>query len=343
MLRPVYVELPGADGVEAQVPSTPHLPHGASAAMKAACKLMAQVAEFDTTVLLQGESGTGKELAARYIHELSNRAHAPFVPVNCGAIPAELLESELFGHRKGAFTGAVSNHRGRFEVAEGGALFLDEIGDMSDAMQIKLLRVLQEHSFEPVGSSQCRHYDVRIIAATHRNLEQAVSEERFREDLYYRLAVFPIGMPPLRERIGDLELLIESLDQRATQRGLQPVSFAPRAMNALRLFDWPGNVRELGNLCERLAILHPGACVDLKQLPSRYLQGAHASAAAADDKPKPQLPSRGMDLRNYLRDLEIGLIREALAATDGTITHAAKLLRLRRTKLIEKMRRFELS
>ena len=232
-------------------------PSGASKAMRAVHRLIEQVAPFDTNVLILGESGTGKEMVARHIHELSGRAAHPFVPVNCGAIPADLLESELFGHEKGAFTGALSTRLGRFEFAEGGTLFLDEIGDMSLQMQVKLLRVLQERSFERVGSNKTIRCNVRIIAATHRDLDAAIIAGRFREDLYYRLNVFPLQMPPLRERLDDLPVLIEHLVQRQGHSAGRAIQFDQSAMSCLARNRWPGNVRELANLLERLAILFP--------------------------------------------------------------------------------------
>src|SRR5574337_1449326 len=225
---------------------------GNAAPMQRVNALIRQVAQFDSTVLVLGESGTGKEMVARAIHEHSPRRDKPFVAINCGAIPAELLESELFGHEQGAFTGAISARKGRFEMAEGGTLFLDEIGDMSLPMQVKLLRVLQERVFERVGGNKTQHCDVRIIAATHRNLEQSIHDGGFREDLYYRLSVFPLDLPPLRERLEDLPLLIAEFNQRLAQRGLGAVRFSAAALQALHAYAWPGNVRELSNLAERM-------------------------------------------------------------------------------------------
>ena len=245
-------------------------PSGASKAMRAVHRLIEQVAPFDTNVLILGESGTGKEMVARHIHELSSRAAHPFVPVNCGAIPADLLESELFGHEKGAFTGALSTRLGRFEFAEGGTLFLDEIGDMSLQMQVKLLRVLQERTFERVGSNKTIRCNVRIIAATHRDLDAAIIAGRFREDLYYRLNVFPLQMPPLRERLDDLPVLIEHLVQRQGPSAGRAIRFDPSAMSCLARNRWPGNVRELSNLLERLAILFPAQTITAADLPDRY-------------------------------------------------------------------------
>src|ERR1700688_1677411 len=252
-------------------------PSGASKAMRAVHRLIEQVAPFDTNVLILGESGTGKEMVARHIHELSGRTAHPFVPVICGAIPAALLESELFGHEKGAFTGALSTRMGRFEFAEGGTLFLDEIGDMSLQMQVKLLRVLQERTFERVGSNRTIRCNVRIIAATHRDLDSAISAGRFREDLFYRLNVFPVQMPPLRERLEDLPVLIEHLVQRQEQIAGRHIKLDKQAMNCLARNPWPGNVRELSNLLERLAVLFPLQRLSAEDLPERYRN--HVAAA----------------------------------------------------------------
>jgi len=338
-------------------------PVGRGGAMTDIHRLIRQVAAFDSNVLLLGESGTGKELVARHIHELSDRAMQPFVPVNCGAIPADLLESELFGHEKGAFTGALATRQGRFEFAEGGTLFLDEIGDMSLAMQVKLLRVLQERSFERVGSNRTIRCNVRIIAATHRDLEALIAEGRFREDLFYRLNVFPIALTPLRDRIEDLPLLVAHLLER-NARVAARIQLTPRALAALARCRWPGNVRELANLLERLCILHPGAQVDLEQLPERYRPaGAPPSSTPPAAKPqvslpvKPQtttaaspgpfdpeaLPSSGFDLKDHLSTIEVGLIRQALAEAGGTVAEAARLLRMRRTTLVEKLKKYRLS
>ena len=232
--------------------------------------LVAQVAPKMASVLLQGESGTGKEVVARAIHDCSERSRAPFVAVNCGAIPAELLESELFGHEKGAFTGAVAARKGRFELAEGGTLFLDEIGDMPFDMQVKLLRVLQERTFERVGGTKLQKANVRIVAATHQNLEGKVESGDFRMDLYYRLNVFPIDVPPLRERPEDIPLLAQRfIDLQQEQNG-EAISLSRDALTQLCQCEWQGNIRELGNLIERLTILYPGEVVDTQKLPGRY-------------------------------------------------------------------------
>jgi sigma-54 specific flagellar transcriptional regulator A len=322
-------------------------PCGESKSLRRVHRLIEQVAPFDTSVLILGESGTGKELAARHIHELSPRSLQPFVPINCGAIPAELLESELFGHEKGAFTGALSARLGRFEFAEGGTLFLDEIGDMSMQMQVKLLRVLQERSFERVGSNRTIPCNVRILAATHRDLEAAIVAGTFREDLYYRLNVFPVQMPALRERLEDLPALIEHLVQRQALLADRHICLTAGAIGALAGNAWRGNVRELANLLERLAILYPGQRIGVAELPERYRAGVPIELAA---EPEPEargaegsLPRGGLDLQSHLSTIEIGLIRQALAKADGTVAEAARLLRMRRTTLVEKLRKYQLS
>lgn len=332
---------------------------GNSRAIRNVRKLISQVAGSDANVLILGESGTGKEVVARNIHYYSSRRNGPFIAVNCGAIPGELLESELFGHEKGAFTGAVSNREGRFEAAQGGTLFLDEIGDMSLPMQVKLLRVLQERVFERVGSNRSIPADVRIIAATHRVLEDQIAKGQFREDLYYRLNVFPIETPPLRDRVEDLPLLLEEIIARLEHERGTSVRLTPAAVIALCQWRWPGNVRELANLIERLAILHPFGMVDMADLPENYrplgedrngmaasdvpvVHPALAHLAGSDGAPMPRLPREGMDLKQYLAEVEINLIRQALAASDGVVSQAAKLLQLGRTTLVEKLRKYGL-
>ena len=243
---------------------------GAGGAIANLRSLVAQVAPKMANILLQGESGTGKEVVARAIHDCSTRSRAPFVAVNCGAIPAELLESELFGHEKGAFTGAVAARKGRFELAEGGTLFLDEIGDMPFDMQVKLLRVLQERTCERVGGTKVQKANVRIVAATHQNLEGKVESGDFRMDLYYRLNVFPIDVPPLRDRPEDIPLLAQRfIDLQQEQNG-EAISLSRDALTQLCQCEWQGNIRELGNLVERLTILYPGEVVDTQKLPGRY-------------------------------------------------------------------------
>ncbi len=319
-------------------------------------KLIEKVADTDANVLILGESGTGKEVVARHLHYFSSRRDQPFVPVNCGAIPPDLLESELFGHEKGAFTGAISARQGRFELAEGGTLFLDEIGDMPLPMQVKLLRVLQERIFERVGSNRSFKADVRIVAATHRDLEEEIKAGRFREDLYYRLNVFPIEMPALRERSEDIGLLIKELITRMEHEQRGSVRITPAAVTALTYYSWPGNVRELSNLMERLIIMHPYEVVDVRDLPEKFrghlseVDDVRVAESAVDyDQPVTgdpsaavRLPRDGMDLKEHLNQLEYSLIKQALDEADGVVAHAAKRLSMRRTTLVEKMRKFGL-
>jgi sigma-54 specific flagellar transcriptional regulator A len=334
-------------------PDQAYFPSGISQRMTNVRRLIEQVAEFTTNVLITGESGTGKEWAARYMHELSPRRNKPFVPVNCGAIPADLLESELFGHEKGAFSGAIATRLGRFEVAEDGTLFLDEIGDMSLNMQVKLLRVLQERVFERVGSNRSRSCDVRIVAATHRNLEQAILDGQFREDLFYRLNVFPIELPALRERADDIDVLAENILRRNAKPGVPTIQFTPGAIRVLKQCDWPGNIRELSNLIERLCVLYPGDTVDIAQLPTRYTAKAVLResdlkdvAATRASGPQPQdfeLPAEGIGLKTYLENIEISLIRRALYEANDVIAEAARQLQIGRTTLAEKMKRYKIT
>jgi sigma-54 specific flagellar transcriptional regulator A len=324
-------------------------PSGDSTLIRNIQRLVAQVAPTDSNVLILGESGTGKELVARHIHELSSRNTQAFVPINCGAIPADLLESELFGHEKGAFTGALSTRVGRFQFAEGGTLFLDEIGDMSLPMQVKLLRVLQERCYERIGSNTSVRCNVRIVAATHRNLEAAIQEGRFREDLFYRLNVFPVELPPLRARAVDIPFIVRDLvsAQHSTKSGRLKLS--PAALERLQAYPWPGNIRELANLLERLAILYPQREVRLQDLPPRYRDStgaereqkmvpAVADVTAAATRSR-ALPPGGVDLKSYLYDIESTLIREALEDANGIVADAARLLGVQRTTLVEKLRK----
>ena len=265
---------------------------GSSAAIESVRRLVAQVAPSEASVLILGESGTGKEVIAQGIHRGSRRAEGPFVPVNCGAIPGELLESELFGHEKGAFTGAISTRQGRFELAAGGTLFLDEIGDMPLPMQVKLLRVLQERHFERVGSNRTQRCDVRVIAATHQDLERRVEAGDFRTDLFYRLNVFPIDVPPLRERVEDIPALVRRFVELMQGEGRGSVAIGDQAMACLMAYRWPGNVRELSNLVERLAILYPEAPVAARDLPPKFAPQApripRGGGPAADGDPAPE-------------------------------------------------------
>lgn len=333
--------------------------------------LIEQVAPTEANVLILGESGTGKEVIARNVHFLSDRTDSVFIPVNCGAIPGELLESELFGHEKGAFTGAVSSRKGRFELAEGGTLFLDEIGDMPLQMQVKLLRVLQERTYERVGGTKPIKCNVRVIAATHRNLEIMIEDGQFREDLYYRLNVFPIDSPALRERKEDIPLLLQELVTRLELDNAQ-IKFTANAMASLMEHKWAGNVRELSNLVERLMILYPNQLIDVSDLPSKY---NHLNLAAyepeypdellerdainamfgGDDVQdyddadnslgntlSTELPVEGLNLKEYISDLEVNLITQALEQQDWVVARAAESLGMRRTTLVEKMRKYNI-
>ena len=325
---------------------------GSSRSIQKVRKMIEQVASSDANVLILGESGTGKEVVARNLHYHSSRREGPFVPVNCGAIPGDLLESELFGHKKGAFTGAISDRQGRFEMAEGGTLFLDEIGDMTLQMQVKILRVLQERTFERVGSNESITADVRIIAATHRNLEEAIKEGEFREDLYYRLNVFPIVTPPLRDRVEDIPLLVNELVRRIEHEKRGSVRLSPAAIYALCQYSWPGNVRELANLVERMAILHPYGVVEATDLPEKFqteesavpdqLVDALIGSPVTSEDLDPRLPRDGLNLKEHLGHLEISYIKQALTDSGGVVAHAAKRLGMRRTTLVEKLRKYGL-
>lgn len=383
VLKPILDKLSALDaqtaftvrgGGDRRAPTTVERLKGKSHAIVNIRKLIQQVAESDATVLILGESGTGKEVVARALHDASFRKDKPFVPINCGAIPGELLESELFGHEKGAFTGALTSRQGRFEMAEGGTLFLDEIGDMPLAMQVKLLRVLQERTFERVGSNKTIHCDVRVIAATHRSLEHEIKENRFREDLFYRLNVFPIEIPALKDRAEDIPLLVNDLITRMEASNRGSVRLTSAALAVLMQHDWPGNVRELANLIERLAIINPKGLVDAADLPEKFQQyevsediiddvEAVDTEEKEDDEEEEssesgqievigaldsssgtlaQLPEQGIDLKEYLNVLEIDLIRQALNECNGVVAHAAKRLNMRRTTLVEKLRKYDL-
>ena len=387
-------------GAATPITAAVRLPTGTSSAIRDVVALIRQVAAFDSTALVLGESGTGKEVVARAIHDLSPRRGRPFVAVNCGAIPADLLESELFGHEKGSFTGAIAARKGRFEIAEGGTLFLDEIGDMSPSMQVKLLRVLQERVFERVGNHAPIRCNVRIIAATHRNLEEAITRGTFREDLFHRINVFPIEMPPLRARIEDIPLLVRDFVAHNVAEGRGRLQLSQRALAALALHSWSGNVRELGNLIERLSIVCNNRTVEVRDLPAKYrppedwtleVKALDSSlcVSALDDaseaidveeqlpltdeaaltvleseafEPQPlvpsalaptaieaatmdpfeaitMLPQEGLDLRAHLLAIERRLVEQALERANGTVAQAARLLNLRRTTLVEKLRK----
>jgi sigma-54 specific flagellar transcriptional regulator A len=321
---------------------------GNSSQLREIQALVRHVALTDANVLLLGESGTGKEVVARSVHHLSLRTDRPFIAVNCGAIPAELLESELFGHEKGAFTGAISTRKGRFELAEGGTLFLDEIGDMPLPMQVKLLRVLQERCYERVGGAKTIQSNVRLIAATHQDLEKKIGEGKFRMDLFYRLNVFPIDLPPLRDRPEDIPYLIKEFAVRMELEHRSPAIFDDSAIKALCMHPLPGNVRELENLVERLAILYPGETITHHKLPVRYQTQLNdtQTAAAGIASPVPTVDtmfvdlSAEIDLKQYLSDLEKKIIETALSNANGVVAKAAKALSLQRTTLVEKIKKF---
>ncbi|MEJ2090749.1 MAG: sigma-54 dependent transcriptional regulator [Syntrophobacterales bacterium] len=299
-------------------------------------ELIRKVADTDSTVLLLGESGTGKELIARAIHYNSHRRQGPLVPVNCAAIPEELLESELFGHERGAFTHAIRTRIGRFEQASGGTIFLDEVADMSPSLQVKLLRVLQDRSFERIGGVKSIKVDIRVIAATNQDLETLVRQGKFREDLYYRLNVIPIRIPPLRERAGDIPLLVAHfLQQFSKKKNKPPKRLSPAAMALLNRYSWPGNVRELENLMERLVILTEGDVVEVEDLPPRFQEPLSLGVGRESIDFSPE----GLNLPQALHELEQRLILKALEQSNWVKSRAAQLLHLNRTTLIEKMKK----
>jgi transcriptional regulator with GAF, ATPase, and Fis domain len=343
---------------------------GQSAALQPVFEAIQKVADTDSTVLISGESGTGKELVARAIHLLSSRKKGPLIPVNCGAIPAELLESELFGHVKGAFTGAISSRHGRFELAQGGSIFLDEIGEMPALLQVKLLRVLQERVFEPVGGVKSLSADVRIIAATNRDLEEAVKSKLFREDLFYRLNVIPIHVPALRERKSDIPLLIQTFLNRFNLEKKRNVAIdLPEVTDLLLRYDWPGNIRELENLIERLVVFCGDGQVQLKDLPSKIFErvelarskpgvqgkfgfATHTLAQLDAGEiqmgdsvriPRFVLPDDGVDLKEIINFFENDLLFQALSRTKGNKNKASELLKMNRTTLVEKLKKKNLS
>jgi len=397
---------------------------GSSTALNEVRSLIKAIARSSSTVLILGESGTGKELVARALHDLSDRRDAHFVPVNCAAIPKELIESELFGHRKGAFTGALADRIGRFELAHGGTLFLDEIGDLALDMQVKLLRVLQERAIDPIGSSRPVPIDVRIVAATHRDIESEIDSGHFRQDLFYRLNVLPVEMPPLRARLEDVPALVEHFAKRLAAPSSPPVRVADDLAHIFQCYEWPGNIRELSNLIDRLSVLYPGARLNLGMVPLSMLprgmrlfaeqmvkiretqissseprepvdaqdvQGENdfdlqlepisvatgptfrlqmdATEAPAttsgvavpegiksveeivmlvEDDVNPSagfsldLPDDGLHLKDHLAEIEKSLIVQALNRSDGNISQTARLLRLQRTTLIEKINKYGL-
>jgi DNA-binding NtrC family response regulator len=355
-LKRVYHDLQPVGSADATLdldqPPSFHGMIGATEVMHRLFRMIERVAEDDlSTVLIRGESGTGKEFVAKAIHAESRRRGRNFVPVNCAAIPDDLLESELFGYTKGAFTGAAANKIGRIQYADQGTLFLDEIGDMKSSLQAKLLRVLQEKEFEPVGAFKAIPVNTRILAATHCDLEKLVGEGKFREDLYYRLSVIPLHIPPLRERVDDIPLLTNAfLDKYCVQRGRQPCTFSPRAMIALRHYEWRGNVRELENLIQHMSILYSGKKVSLGDLPEKFHNLSipaeeEATEAVADlDIPlQPQVDppweSGPIDFNELINDFETRLILQALRLSDGNKKEAARLLNLKRTTLLEKIKK----
>ena len=355
---------------------------GTSPASQALKGLIASMAKSNATVMVTGESGPGKELIARLLHEQSDRCGANFVPINCAAIPKDLLESELFGHRKGAFTGAVADRVGRFELAHGGTIFLDEIGDMSLDMQVKLLRVLQERTVDPIGGTRPIQVDVRVVAATHRDLETEIAAGRFREDLYYRLNVLPVVTPALRDRSDDVPELLQFFAKKCASFGKAPIRFKADFMAALQAYGWPGNVRELSNLVDRFSTLYAGQELDLRAIPPTLLpkglvaaqadlQAIEPLLAQLDLTPPPEvlaelqgqpeepeendiegiimlaqgmptLPPEGLSLKERMAQIERSIIEQALERNSGNVSRTAKLLNLQRTTLIEKINKYEL-
>jgi len=326
-------------------------------------QLIRRVAPSDATVLIIGESGTGKELVARALHDHSHRRAGAFVPVNCGAIPRDLIESELFGHRRGAFTGAISDRKGRFELAHGGTLFLDEIGDLALDMQVKLLRAIQERSVDPIGSGKPLPVDVRVVAATHRDLEHEVQQGRFREDLYYRLNVLPVSTPPLRERKEDLPRLVEHFCTLHAYPSGEQVRLATNLLGALNDYHWPGNIRELSNLVARFTALFAGSTIRYEDIPPVMLPKG-MRGLSVDQLPEEEVPPAsdpnpiedliaftqgdslfqldGVPLKQKMTDFERGLIERALEQADGNISKTARILNVQRTTLIEKINKYAL-
>lgn len=312
---------------------------GTSTPMRMVLDFVEKVADSDSTVLIEGESGTGKELIARMLHFNSMRRERPLVPVNCGAIPETLLESELFGHEKGAFTGAAHTRLGRFELAHGGTIFLDEVGEMSLPLQVKLLRVLQERCFERVGGTRTINVDVRIIAATNQDLAQAVQDRRFRQDLYYRLHVIPIHIPPLRERRSDIPLLINHfIAQFNHLRRTEILGMEPEALACMTAEEWPGNIRELENMIERLCVLKKRGMITLADLPERSMKMSVGKTAEAPEQ-FIRFSEDGINLTKELEHYENRLIGEALRKANGITSRAAQLLQVNRTTLVEKLKR----
>ncbi len=320
---------------------------GESGSMQRIYKLLQKVARTDSTCLITGESGTGKELAAQIVHDLSRRQGKAFVPVNCGAIPENLLESEFFGHKRGAFTGAVADHKGRFEMAHQGTLFLDEIGEMQLSLQVKLLRALQTGDIQPVGANRTKNVDVRVVAATNKDLEAEMAAGNFREDLYYRLAIIPITMPPLRNRPDDIPMLVRHLVDRINQRTDFPVSGISRgALDALCAYEWPGNIRDLRATLERMVVMAETEVLSVEDLPHKVRAalglGTPEDENEVDAFAKPTLPEEGLKLASAVDRYETALILQALDRTGWNRNQAATLLKMNRTTLVEKIKRKKL-
>lgn len=334
---------------------------GESQGIRGVFDIVGKAAAVDSTVMVFGESGTGKELIARALHENSARRDKPFMAVNCGAIPHELLESELFGYEKGAFTGATNTRIGRVELANGGTIFLDEIGDMPIALQVKILRVLAEREIDRLGGTKPVKIDVRFITATHRNLEEAIKEGKFREDLYYRLNIIPLVIPPLRDRKSDIPLLaLHFLNKCSENQGKQPKTISDEAMQMLVNYSWPGNIRELGNFIERMVVLSVGSIINPRDLPEKVLGEVPRESLPPIEEPEygqtPSemlrnglqqsffmgLPEDGMNLKSAVEEFEKGLILEALEKTNWVKNKAAGLLQLNRTTLVEKLKKMNI-
>jgi transcriptional regulator with GAF, ATPase, and Fis domain len=314
---------------------------GESEAIRKISAVVSRVAGTDSTVLITGESGTGKELIARAIHANSHRRHAPMITINCGAIPRELLESELFGHEKGAFTGAHRTRVGRFELADGGTIFLDEIGDMSPDLQVKLLRVLQEKCFERVGGIRPIHVNVRIISATNKDLKKAIRDNTFREDLFYRLNVIPIVVPPLRERKKDIPLLVDHFVRKLDEKNSWGIKqFSAEAMAALCRYDWQGNVRELENMMERISVLVEKETVEIVDLPD-YISGMESEIVDILS-PLEDFFENGMGFNEAVEEHQKKLILHALGKTNWVKAKAAEMLKMKRTTLVEKIKKMNL-
>jgi DNA-binding NtrC family response regulator len=312
---------------------------GDSEEMQQVFSFIRKVTDTDTTVLIQGESGTGKELVARAIHFNSHRADAPLIPINCAAIPRDLLESELFGHVKGAFTGATTSRAGRFEMADGGTLFLDEIAEMPPELQVKILRVLQEQQFERVGGTKTIQVNVRILAATNKNLDKEIKNGRFREDLFYRLNVIPVRLAPLRERVSDIPLLARHFLEKFSKEKRRSIKgFTRDAMQCLEHYTWPGNVRELENLVERMVILTEGETISIHDLPEKIHVPIKPSSI-----PSLKIPTQGIFLNDAVEEFENELILKAMKIAGGVKSKAAKLLNLNRTTLVEKIKKKKLN